>query len=268
MPFKLGYCALRWREPDLGPALETLKQAGWDGWECRLPVEWLGTPKRVRQLCDDTGMTLACFSAKGAPEVDDRAHQEINKRRMDFAAEAGAEVFLYMSGRKPENGQVTDDEIKRAAEAADAWQAYADGSGLQLTYHIHTNLAVDSVDEWKLYMANLKKAGLCIDVSHAELWGYDPVASLRDFKDQLNYVHLQDYSSCTVREPGKYNPTWVAVGEAECLDFKGCAEVLKETGYDRWVTACPGAPPVESEDAISESKRSKKMYDYCRATGF
>ena len=31
MAFKLGYCALRWRNPDLEPALEALKKSGW-GW--------------------------------------------------------------------------------------------------------------------------------------------------------------------------------------------------------------------------------------------
>ena len=30
MAFKLGYCALRWKEPDLEPGLEALKAAGWD----------------------------------------------------------------------------------------------------------------------------------------------------------------------------------------------------------------------------------------------
>ena len=268
MAFKLGYCALRWKEPDLEPALEALKEAGWDGWECRLPIEWLGTPTRVKKICDNVGMPLACFSARGGAELPDHAHQEMNRRRMDFAGEVGADCFLYMSGRKPEGRDVTQDDIIKSAEAADAWQDYASQYSLELTYHIHTNLMVDSVDDWKVYMANLKKAKLCIDVSHADLWGYDAVESLKDFRSQLNYVHLQDYSDCTVRKPGKYNPSWVAVGEAKCLDFEGCAQVLKDTGWDRWVTSCPGAPPEGGEDAVSEAKRSKKMYEFCRSAGF
>ena len=267
MAFKLGYCALRWKEPDLEPALTALKSTGWDGWECRLPIEWLGTPAVVRKACDNTDMPLCCFAAQGAPEVDDPAHQERNRRRMDFAGEVGADCFLYMSGRKPEGREATDDEIVKSAEAADKWQDYASQYDLELTYHVHTNLAVDSVDQWKLYMANLKKAKLCIDVSHAELWGYDAVESLDDFKNQLNYVHLQDYSDCTVREPGKYNPSWVAVGEAVCLDFEGCAQILEDNGYDRWVTSCPGAGQP-GDDAIIESNRSAKMYEYCRSAGF
>ena len=267
MAFKLGYCALRWREPDLEPALEALKEAGWDGWECRLPIEWLGTPNRVRKICEKLDMPACCFSARGGAELPDHAHQELNRRRMDFAGEVGANCFLYMSGRPPGDRAATEEDIIKSAAAADAWQDYASQYDLELTYHIHTNLLVDSVDDWKLYMANLKKAKLCIDVSHAELWGYDPVQSLKDFRDQLNYVHLQDYSECTVRERGNYNPKWVAVGEAECLDFQGCAEVLKDTSYDCWVTSCPGAPLYEGEDAVAEAKRSATMYEYCRSKG-
>ena len=267
MAFKLGYCALRWRNPDLEPALTELKQAGWDGWECRLPLEWLGSPTRVRRICENTGMPMAVYAAQGTPDNDDWEHVERNKRRMEFAAEVGADCFLYMNGRKPENRSVTDDDVKVAAARADAWAEHAAQFGLELTYHVHTNLLVDNIPHWQLYMDSLEKAKLCIDVSHAELWGYDPVQSLRDFREQLNYVHLQDYASCTVREEGNYNPEWVAVGEAECLDFRGVRNVLEETGYNRWVTGCPGAPPP-GEDAISEAKRSKRMLAYLRGIGY
>ena len=80
--------------------------------------------------------------------------------------------------------------------------------------------------------------------------------SLTDFWDQLNYVHLQDYISCTVREPGRYNPEWVSVGEGECLDFAGVLNTLAERGFDRWVTSCPGEPAYEGEDPVSEARRS------------
>ena len=95
-------------------------------------------------------------------------------------------------------------------------------------------------------MSLLDKTKLCIDVSHAELWDYDPVQSLTDFWDQLNYVHLQDYTSCTVREPGRYNPEWVSVGEGECLDFAGVLNTLAERGFDRWVTVVQASRPTRA----------------------
>ena len=139
---------------------------------------------------------------------------------------------------------------------------------MELTYHIHTNLLVDSIDEWRLYMSCLKKAKLCIDVSHAELWDYDPVESIVDFYSQLNYVHLQDYSSCTVREQGRYNPVWVDVGAAECLDFKDVLDTLTDKGFSRWVTACPQAPPEGGTEASQSAHDSASMRQYIRSLGY
>jgi len=268
MTFKLGYATLRWQNPDLEAALTELKRAGWDGWEGRAPLDWLGTPKHLRKICEDTGMPLAVYTASGSPDSRDRAHVERNKRRVEFAAEMGADCFMFMSGPKPEGREVTKDDIERAAAGAEQWAGYAAQYGLELSYHIHTNLLVDSIEEWKLYMSQLDRARLCIDVSHAELWGYDPVQAIVDFWDQLNYVHLQDYASCTRREAGRYNPVWVDVGQAECLDFAGVLKTLAEKGFDRWVTACPGEPVPGQEDPLSEARRSARMREYLKGLGY
>ena len=267
MTMKLGYATLRWRNPDLPAALAELKKAGWDGWEGRLPLDWMGPPAHLKKVCDDAGMPLAVMTASGSPETAEWEQVERNKRRMDYAAEMGVDCFMFMSGSKPEGRATTDEDIRRAAAGAEEWADYAGQYGLELSYHIHTNTLVDSTDEWKLYMSLLDKAKLCIDVSHADLWGYDPVESLSDFWGQLNYVHLQDYASCSVRDYGKYNPQWVDVGQAESLDFKAVMDLCAERGFSRWVTACPGNPP-EGDDPISEARRSVGMRNYLRDLGY
>jgi sugar phosphate isomerase/epimerase len=266
--FKLGYATLRWKNPDLEPALEELKKAGWDGWEGRLPLDWLGTPARVRRICANTDMPMAVYTAAGSPDTRDYEVVERNKRRMDFAAEVGADCFMFMNGPKPEGRAVTYDDIAAAAEGAEEWAEYAASMGLEISYHIHTNLLVDSVEDWKTYMSLLNKAKLCIDVSHAQLWGYDPVESLRDFKDKLNYVHLQDYSSTSRRADGYYLPKWVDVGQGQNVDFPAVKNVLEEIGFDRWVTGCPGETIPGQEDPISEARRSKRMVEYLRGIGY
>jgi len=265
MAFKLAVSTLRWKNPDLEPCLEALKAAGWDGWECRLPLDWLGTPQRLRRVCENVGLPMVVYTAGGSPDDRDFENVERNKRRMEFAAEVGADCFMYMNGKKPEGRPVTKGDIKAAAEGAEMWAEYAAQFGLELSYHIHTNLLVDSIADWKTYMSLLDKAKLCIDVSHAELWGYDAVESLRDFRSQLNYVHLQDYASTSRREDGFYDPVWCDVGEYANVDFPGVRQVLEEIGYDRWVTAVPGVPIV---DPLTEAKRSKNMVTYLRGIGF
>ncbi|MDP6017777.1 MAG: sugar phosphate isomerase/epimerase [Candidatus Latescibacteria bacterium] len=268
MGLKMCYAALRWRSPDLPAALAALKESGWDGWEGRLPLDWLGPPSRVRRVCAEAGMPLLVYTATGSPDNREAENVEHNRRRMEFAAEMEADCFMFMNGPKPEARPVVDDDVRAAAEGAEEWAEYAAGLGLEISFHIHTNLLVDSAAHWKLYMSCLRKAGLCIDVSHAQLWGYDAAQSLRDFRAQLNYVHLQDYASCTRGEDGRYNPVWVSVGEAECMDFGGVMGTVEEIGFDRVVTCCPGEPAYEGEDAVAEAKRSAKMRQYMVSLGY
>jgi sugar phosphate isomerase/epimerase len=268
MAFKLSYATLRWKEPELEPALAALREAGWQGWEGRLPLDWLGTPARVRRICANTDMPLVVYTAAGSPDQRDRPVVERNRRRMEFAAEIGADCFMYMNGPKPSGRAVTQDDLKAAAEGAEAWAEYAASLGLELSYHIHTNLLVDSVKDWQCYMGMLDKAKLCIDVSHAQLWGYDPVQSIQDFRSQLNYIHLQDYASTSRRDDGYYQPVWVDVGQAGNVDFPAVRGALEEIGFTRWVTACPGVPVSGADDPLSEAKRSKRMVDYLRGIGY
>lgn len=268
MSFKLSYSTLRWKNPDLERALAELKKAGWAGWEGRLSLDWMGTPQRLRRICDNVGLPLVVYTASGSPDNRDWDNVEANKRRMEFAGEVGADCFMFMNGEKPVGRAVTHDDLKAAAEGAEMWAEYAAQFGLELSYHIHTNLLVDSTEDWKYYMSLLNKAKLCIDVSHAELWGYDAVESLRDFRQQLNYVHLQDYASTSQRADGYHLPVWVDVGQAANVDFVGVRKVLEEIGYNRWVTAVPGEPIPGAEDPVSEAKRSKRMMDYLKGLGY
>ena len=266
MQHKMGFSTLRWVQPDLEQALTALKQAGWDGWEARLAPEWLGTPKRLRRVCADAGMPLAVYTG-GSPDQRDPAHVEINRRRMEYAAEMEVDCFMFMSGPKPKDREVSKADIEAAAAGAEEWASYAAQFGLELSYHIHTNLLIDSSSDWIYYMGLLDYTKLCIDVSHAELWGYDPTQAIADFRGQLNYVHLQDFNTCRRDEEGKYEPEWCDVGVSANVDFAAILEILEKIDYSRWITACPG-PGRHREDAIAEAERSAVARRYLRELGY
>lgn len=262
MSFKLSYSALRWKDPDLEPVLTALKEAGWDGWEGRLELNWMGTPARMRRICENTDMPLVVLTANGTPDNRDWANVERNKRRIEFAGEMGADCFMFMNGPKPDGRPVNNEDLKAAAEGADEWAEYAEQFGLELSYHIHTDLLVDSIDDWRTYMGYLQKAKLCIDVSHADLWGYDAAQSLIDFRDQLNYVHLQDYSTTSRRDDGFYMPKWVNVGEAENVDFIAVREALEQIGYyalGHWLPGGSGSRPGRSADTGEDQCRHGRV---------
>jgi inosose dehydratase len=263
MDFKLGYSTLRWQTPDLEPLLTQIKAAGWDGWEARQSLDWLGTPKQVRQICNNVGLPVAVVTARGLPIDKNWGQMEMNKRRIDFAAEVEADCFMFMGAGKPKDRPVNDADIAALAEVSEDWAEYAAQYGLEVCYHIHTNTTVDSIGDWAKYMSLLKKAKLCIDVSHAALWGYNPVEAIRRYKDQLIYVHLQDYSRASGGGESPYEVDWVDVGSGTAMDFPAIMKTLEQIGYNRWVTACPGQ--VEER---SDEERMRVNREYLQGLGY
>jgi inosose dehydratase len=188
---------------------------------------------------------------------------EMNKRRMDFAAEVGADCFMFMGAGKPQDRPVNDDDIAALADVSEEWAEYAGQYDLEVCYHIHTNTTIDSIEDWAKYMSLLRKCKLCIDVSHSALWGYDPVESIKRYKDQLIYVHLQDYASYAGGDGESYDVNWVDVGSGTVMDFPKIMKTLEDIGYDRWVTACPG----QIEDR-SDQDRMRVNREYLQQMGY
>lgn len=241
MGFKFGFSSLRWGA-DLPELLDQAKAAGWDGWELRQSIDSLGSPEKVRKICDNAEMPVAVVTAHnisldGNPEVMESA-----RRRIDFAAALEADCFMFMGAGKPERGYATDDEIAALADLGDEMAEHAAQYDLDVCYHIHTDTTIDSVEEWAKLMDRMEKCKLCIDVSHSCLWGFDPRESVKHYKDRLVYIHLQDF--------GAEVDDWVELGEGNMLDFPGTLKALEDIGYDRWIVVCPGNTDRTDEEKM------------------
>ena len=263
MGFKFGYSTLRWQTPDFEELLTQLKEAGWDGWEMRQSLDWVGTPQHIRQVCNNADLPVAAVTARGLPIDKDPEQMELNKRRIDFAAEVEADCFMFMGAGKPQDRPVNHSDLAALADVSEEWAEYAAQYGLEVCYHIHTNTTVDSIDDWAKYMSLLRKCKLCIDVSHSALWGYDPIESIRRYSDVLVYVHLQDYAGYTGGDGNSYDVDWVDVGAGTVMDFPGIMSTLEELNYDRWVTACPG-----QLEERSDLERMTVNREYLRKLGY
>ena len=230
MDFRLGYSTLRWKEPNLEDVLGQIKDAGWDGWEVRQSLDWLGPAERVRSVSDDAGLDIACVSARGISLDRDPKMLEDNRRRIDWTAELEADVFMFMGARKPKDREVSHDDIAGLAELGDELADYASQYDLDVCYHIHTGTTVDNKKDWMLLMDLMQRCKLCIDIAHSDIWGYEPEHSIRDYGDRLAYVHFQDYIK---------PPEMTDLGEGR-VDISAAIKALEEIGYDRWVVVCPG----------------------------
>lgn len=252
MSFKLGYSSLKWQNPDLERVLAQLKASGWEGWEVRQPLDWLGPPSRVRRICRDAGMPVAVVTGAGISLDKDWGMRERNKRRIDCAAELEADNFMFMGAGRPRDRAATDADISALAALADEFADYAGQYDLEVCYHIHTDTTIDSRSEWETLMARMKLCKLCIDVSHSAFWGYDPVQSIHDFRDRLIYIHLQDWH--------RYH--WVELGEGELVDVPACLRALEDVHFERWVVTCPG------DTGRADEEKMRINREYLRRIGY
>jgi inosose dehydratase len=231
MKSKLGYSSLQWQKPNLEEALKKIKDTGWDGWEVRQSLDWLGSAKRLRNLSDNAGLDIACVTATGISLDDNLNMLEENKKRIDYTAELEADVFMFMGAGKPKDREVNRDDIAKLAELGDKFADYASQYNLDVCYHIHVGTTVDNKEDWILLMDMMQQCKLCIDISHSDIWGYAPKDSIEDYKDRLVYVHVQDYIN---------PPEMTELGEGK-VDIPQAMKALEEIGYNRWIVVCPGS---------------------------
>ena len=230
MPFPLAYSSLSWKNINLEKNLACLREEGFEGWETRESLDWLGSARRVRNLCSTLNIQVAAVSGPNVTLSTTDPAQEINRRRIEFASDL--EVPLFMTkGPGRLDRPTTDEDLDRMADVYEDLAAYAQPLGVTVTFHPHINHVVDSADEWRRFMPRLSRCRLCLDMSHAVHWGYDPVQAVYDYKDRLVYVHLHDHK----------NGRNVELGEGPMCDYPAFLKALETVGYTGWITICPGA---------------------------
>lgn len=252
--FKLAYSSIREETPNLEKLLTTLKENGWEGWEIRQPLDWLGSAKRVREIWQRVGLPVAAVTCRGLSLDNDYAMVERNKRRIEFAAEVGADCYMLVGASRVPERSAAEDEIKALAELGEKLATYAQALGIEVCYHIHTNTTLDSIEEWRRFMELIDRCKLCIDVSHSALWGWDPCEAIRAYQDRLVYVHLQDWNTYRYLELGE--------GDLDLLDFPRIMQTLEQIGFQRWVTTVPGISERSAEEKIRVNR------EYLRKLGF
>ena len=139
-PWKLGYNTLTWnetRDPDLERVFATIRDAGWEGVELLdNDANWSGPPSRVRAIAERVGLPVV--AVLGVVQVDDarRARQtELQKRLIDFGAEAGASAYVFIGGDRVYRRLPTDDDLGRLADVASALVEYAAPLGMTVNHH-------------------------------------------------------------------------------------------------------------------------------------
>jgi inosose dehydratase len=243
---RFAYSTINWStKPDLATVFKDVRKAGWSALELfDHSLDWLGTPDYLRKLLGD--LQVATFF--GGVEVPVSAEQlTIHKRRMDYAALFGAEMYGLVGGSRLRMRPPSTDDYKNLAQACEALAKYGADKGIGLAYHPHVGCTIETEAEIDILLNETKKTLLCLDASHIGLVGEDPVAHLRKYKTRTGYIHLKDWAA------GKF----VEMGQGSIgLDFPAILGELEAQRFKGWVVI----EQSRSDVSPAESARVNAKY--------
>ena len=251
MTFRLAYSTLHWKESQLEQDLIHLKEAGWEGWETRQSLDWLGSARRIRRICDTIGLKVAAVSGPNVTLSTTDSAYEINKRRIEFASDLGVSTFMTKGPGRLDR-LTTGADLDMMAAVYEGLAVFAEPLGVTVTFHPHINHLVDSADEWQRFMTRLHHCRLCLDMSHAVHWGCDPVQAVYDYRDRISYVHLHDYR-------GQAD---VQLGEGMMCDYPAFLSALEDISYTGWITVCPGTTKIPENEKLRINRMYLKSIGY------
>jgi inosose dehydratase len=146
------------------------------------------------------------------------------RKACEWASELGGE-HLVLGGGAQRTEAPTDADYDRLAAGLDEAARIAEGHGLVASFHPHLTTIVESPDQVDRVFSRTD-IRFCPDTGHLQAGGGDPVQLVRDYRDRIEHVHIKDLD-----ESGAFVPLGQGV-----LDVAGVIAVLRETGFDGWLT--------------------------------
>jgi D-psicose/D-tagatose/L-ribulose 3-epimerase len=260
---KFGMNLLLWSgdlNDSLLPALESLKEMGYDGVE--LPMFELNVEKCAQwaKRLDDLGFERTAVTVRGEednPISPDKAVRDRgianNKLALDCCQAVGATLLCgpyhsalgYFSGKGP-----TDDEWKWGVDSMQQVAEHAADVGV--------TLGVECLNRFECYLLNthadnarfVQQVGhpscrAMYDTFHAHIEEKDIAASIRDCAEVLAHVHISENDRST---PGTGSVQWDVT-----------FDTLKEVGYDGWLMI--EAFGLALPELVAATKIWRRMHD-------
>lgn len=254
-PLRFAYSTINWgTKPHLVTMLDEIRQAGWTALELfDHSLDWLGPPDSLSALLGD--FQVATFF--GGLEVPvDRNQLAIHKRRMDYAALFGTQMYGLVGGGRLRWRPPNEAEYADLASACEELAEYGAGKGIVIAYHPHTGCTIETEAEIDILLNQTQRTMLCLDVSHIALVDEDSVAHLRKYRDRIGYIHMKDWKG------GKF----VEIGQGSIgLDFPAIFAELEAQRYNGWVVIEQSRSDVSPLESARANANYLKNLNYSLA---
>jgi len=225
-------------------ALPAMRDERWDGFEysARTLEPYLEKPDELKGLLQEAELELSglyhtCGFLSDAETEEWLSHGE----RVAALCEAvGCHLMLIDGGRKSDAG-VTEAQIERAAEGANAMGALCHQHGLICSWHQHWGTIFEYEQPFERLMAltDPEVVNFTPDTAQLSLGDFDVPTIFRRHVGRMVYVHFKDLG-----EDRRFTELGTGI-----VDFPVVWDILREADFDGWIVVdldYTSLDPVES----------------------
>lgn len=212
-------------------------------------VDRIELAKKVKDACADAGLTIMSWTV-GANFLRTDVDEEIArlKGEVDIAEALGAPRMRHDAGSYADRPNSLADYIEALPIVAKGYRGvteYAAGKGVKTMIENHGFFFQDSDRvETLIKTVGNPNFGALVDIGNFLCADEDPVMAVRRMAPYAFHVHAKDFHiKCPCADPGD---GWFKSRGGVCLrgaivghgnvDVKACLAVLKEAGYDGWLS--------------------------------
>ena len=210
--------------PILSQIFSDMTYAGLDGVETmEQPLRSTVYTKQIKELIDQFGIKLI-GSSYGADfwnkDMYNQIYEDVDLIFSNMAS-AGGRTFGVTVG-EPDDRKKTEEEFDNQAALLKEIIALGEKKGIVLNLHNHTAEVEDNMYDLKGTLKRIPDIKLGPDLNWLLRAGINPIDFLREFREQIVFLHLRDQLS-----DGKWPES---LGEGN-VNFKEISDVLNEINF-------------------------------------
>ena len=154
-------------------------------------------------------------------------------------------------------------------------QIARDDYGVRATIHPHAGGYLEFADELEALVQDIgpETAGLCLDTGHMDYSGMDPVATLRQYWDRVDYIHFKDIAGAVydqvMSETIRFfdacaRGVMCPIGRGR-IDYAAIHALLSDLGYGGYITIEQERDPRNTGSILDDLAASRS---FLRGAGF
>ncbi|MFS0614411.1 sugar phosphate isomerase/epimerase family protein [Lederbergia ruris] len=227
-------------------ALSDLSSVGYQGVEIfdGNLMQYEKSKEEFNSLIKKNSLTLIGAYTGGNFIYDEILDEELAKinRVAQLASEFGA-THLVVGGGAIRSEGIQAGDYEKLGKALEKVKLIAKKHNLLASYHPHLGSTIETIEQTRELMKHTT-INLCPDTAHLQAAGSDPAEFIKEFKNQIKYVHLKDFGMDSFQPLGHGTQ-----------DLNEVIKVLRDIDYDGWIT-------VELDSYHNPKEGAKISKDY------